>query len=217
MGSNKFINLVGEKHGKLSVVEYLGTNKYQQRMWKCVCDCGNEVIVTSHKITTYQKKSCGCLSKKHGLSNTRLSRIFKNMKQRCYNPNNPRYNFYGGLGIKVCDEWMDKKNGFIDFYNWAMNNGYQDDLTIDRIDVNGNYEPSNCRWITNQAQQFNKHVNHYITYNNKTQTLTEWALELGINRKALSTRLSRGWSVERAFTTPIQLRYNHHKEVKLCK
>ena len=136
----------------------------------------------------------------HGLSKTRLYSILRNMKQRCYNPNNPRYNVYGAIGIKVCDEWL---NDFKSFYDWAMSNGYRDDLTIERIDVNGNYCPDNCCWITNKEQQFNKHVNHFIEFNGKRQTITEWGNELNIDPNTIGTRLSRGWSIERTLTTPV--------------
>lgn len=136
----------------------------------------------------------------HGLSKTRLYGILRNMKQRCYNPKNPRYNFYGEIGIKICDEWL---NDFKTFYEWAMNNGYRDDLTIERKDVNGNYCPENCCWITNKEQQFNKHVNHFIEFNGKRQTMTEWGEELGIDPNTIGTRLSRGWNIERALTTPV--------------
>lgn len=199
MGCNAFVDYTGKRFGKLTVTKYAGKNNNGQRLWECKCDCGNTAYLTSNRVKTERSKSCGCGIRKHGLSNDRLYRILKNMKQRCYNPKNPRYNFYGAIGIKVCDEW---RNNFKSFYDWAINNGYRDDLTIDRIDVNGNYEPSNCRWITNQEQQFNKHVNHFIEFNGKRQTITEWGLELGIDPNTLGTRLSKGWDIERTLTTP---------------
>ena len=150
-------------------------------------------------------------SKKHGLYKSRLNSILRNMKQRCYNHKNPRYNVYGGKGIKICDEWMDKENGLVNFYNWAINNGYQDNLTIDRINNDKDYCPENCRWITNQEQQYNKSVNHLITYNGKTMCIAEWSNELGITSKLISTRLSKGWSVERTFTTPMQKQQHNVK------
>lgn len=122
---------------------------------------------------------------------TRLYRIFDHMKQRCYNKNNNRYKHYGGRGIVVCDEW---NSDFDVFYNWAYENGYDDTLTIDRIDVNGNYEPSNCRWITNLEQQNNKRNNVLLTYNGKTQTMAQWARELNINRYTVIKRHQRGYS-----------------------
>lgn len=112
------------------------------------------------------------------------------MKTRCYNKNYEHFKHYGERGIKVCEEWL---NDFMTFYNWSMSNGYKDNLTIDRIDVNGNYEPSNCRWLTNEEQQNNKRRNIRLTYNGKTQTITQWARELGIKRELIERRHRRGY------------------------
>lgn len=127
---------------------------------------------------------------KHGKYNTRLYRIWSRMKTRCYNKKYEHFKHYGGRGIKVCDEWL---NDFMSFYDWSMSNGYKDNLTIDRIDVNGNYEPSNCRWLTNEEQQNNKRRNIRLTYNGKTQTITQWARELGIKRELIERRHRRGY------------------------
>lgn len=132
------------------------------------------------------------------MSHTRIYRTWCNMKGRCYRKTAKRYNLYGGRGIKVCDEW---KNSFIAFYDWALNNGYQDNLTIDRINVNGNYEPSNCRWVSNLEQQSNRSNNRFITYNNMTKTLSEWARIYNLNFKTLQKRIDEGWSVEKALKT----------------
>ena len=133
--------------------------------------------------------------RKHNMCNTRLYRIWKNMKDRCCNKNNVKYQNYGGRGICYCDEWAE----FEAFGNWALKNGYTDILTLDRIDANGNYEPSNCRWITIQQQQYNKSTNHLITYDGQTQTLTEWADERRIKRNTLDARINRSkWSIGRA-------------------
>lgn len=147
---------------------------------------------------------------KHGMYRTRVYCCWNDMKQRCFNPNNKAYPNYGARGIKVCDDWLDKENGFMNFYNWAMENGYQDNLTLDRIDVNGNYEPSNCRWLTIQEQQFNKTTNHLITFNEKTQTTAEWGKELNISPILLSSRLNKlNWSIEKALSTPVKNRFNY--------
>lgn len=144
---------------------------------------------------------------KHGMSNTRLFHIWQNMKKRCHCETYRDYHRYGGRGIKVCDEW---RNDFLIFYNWAINNGYKEKLQIDRIDVNGNYSPNNCRWVTFVQQQNNRRNNRWITYNNETHTLAEWAKKVGINRHALGERLNRyGWSFEKAITTPL-LHGNYH-------
>ena len=130
--------------------------------------------------------------------NSRLHRIWNNMKQRCSNPNNDGYKYYGMRGVTVCKEWQE----FKPFYIWAMNNGYEDNLTIDRIDVNGNYEPSNCRWANKYTQANNTRQNRYIMFKNTTHTLKEWSVLLNIPYGCLQQRLIRGWSIEKALTTP---------------
>lgn len=127
------------------------------------------------------------------------------MKDRCYNIKSHAYNCYGGRGIEICDEW---KNNIVSFYNWAINNGYKDNLTIDRINVNGNYEPNNCRWVNSSIQANNRRYHKWITYNNETHNLTEWSKLLGINRQTLNKRLLIGWSIEKAFTTPVDMSHS---------
>ena len=131
----------------------------------------------------------------------RLYNIWLHMKDRCNNPNFKSYHNYGGRGISVCEEWA---NSYQNFREWSLENGYSDELTIDRIDVNGNYSPSNCRWLTRQEQSYNKRTNKIITYRDRTQTLTEWADELHINRNTLLYRIRRGWTVERALSTEMR-------------
>lgn len=131
------------------------------------------------------------------MSKTRIYQMWKNMKKRCYNPKCDKYKSYGGRGIVVCNCWL---KDFMNFYRWALKNGYKENLSIDRIDVNGNYEPKNCRFITTEEQYLNRTDNHNITYKGKTQTLKEWSAELGINYDTLRHRLNDyNWSVERAF------------------
>lgn len=129
--------------------------------------------------------------KKHGLIHHRLYRIWGCMKTRCLNKNDEHFPLYGGRGITICDEW---KHDFQAFYDWAMANGYQDNLTIDRIDVNGNYEPSNCRWLTRQEQNFNKRNTIFVTLNGETKSLAEWAAETGIYYQTLVYRYKAGKS-----------------------
>ena len=192
----KFIDLTGQKFGRLTVIKYVGKSK-----WLCKCECGNEKIVS----TTHLKndtKSCGCLraentkkrNTKHGFRYSRLYIIWKDIKRRCYNKNSKSYYLYGERGIIVCQEWLDD---FMNFYDWAMPNGYKDNLTIDRIDVNGNYEPSNCRWVDRKIQANNKRNNCNITYNNETHTLSEWAEILNINYDKLRYRIYRNWNIEK--------------------
>lgn len=154
-----FVDLTGHRFGRLSVVRLhsRSTKKpYAQPKWLCKCDCGNDVVVRRGNLTSGNTQSCGCLRDGVRGSYTpnanRLYNSWRAMKSRCSNPNNNRYYAYGGRGIAVCDEW--KK--FSAFEEWAISNGFRNDLTIDRIDPNGNYEPSNCRWISPESQAANK-------------------------------------------------------------
>lgn len=118
------------------------------------------------------------------------------MKRRCYNPEEKFYKDYGGRGIKVCDEWMDKKEGHGNFQKWAVENGWEEGRSIDRIDVNGNYEPSNCRWATPEEQANNRRNNNYVTINGVTKTTSEWARQIGISQNAFTGRINSGWTGE---------------------
>lgn len=134
---------------------------------------------------------------------TRIYSIYKGMKDRCRYKTNDNYERYGGRGIRVCEEWL---ADYMNFYNWAINNGYKEGLTLDRIDPNKNYEPDNCRWATYKEQANNTRRNNYITYNNKTHTLTEWSEILGIKRSTLSNRIvTKKWDIEKALTTPLMI------------
>lgn len=134
---------------------------------------------------------------KHNLSKTKLYKIWRGMKSRCNDKNHSKYKYYGEGGIKVCKEWADN---FLIFYNWAMKNGYEEGLTIDRIDNDGNYFILNCRWCSAKKQANNKSNNHIILFNNKSQTLMEWSEELKIKYSTLKQRILRGWTIERAFS-----------------
>ena len=194
--------MVGQRFGKLVVVSRAENDKKGQACWLCKCDCGGSTITTRYNLITGQTKSCGCIlrSPKITKSDKKLSIVLSNMKSRCTNPNNTHYKYYGARGITVCEEWqhVDK------FREWAYNNGYKPGLTIDRIDVNGNYEPSNCRWITRQEQSYNKTNNHLITYKGETKCLIQWAKEVGIDHRTIQVRLKSGWTVEKALTTSVK-------------
>ena len=136
---------------------------------------------------------------------TRLGRIYHNMKTRCTNPNYDKYKWYGGKGITICEEWM---NSYDRFEEWALSHGYKDDLTLDRIDPDGNYTPDNCRWIDRKEQANNRTSNHFITYNGKTQTIQQWSEELGILRSRIDRRLEAGWPIERIFTEPPHVEFH---------
>lgn len=136
--------------------------------------------------------------KKHGMFGTRIYRIWSCMKTRCYNKNKKQYNNYGGKGIKVCSDWLE----FIPFYEWAKNNGYKENLTIDRINSDGDYEPTNCRFITIQEQQKNRTNIHYVTINGETLCLRDWERKLGLPQGIVSRRIFDGWNIEKALFTP---------------
>lgn len=199
-------DLKGQRFGKLTVLEISHRGKDRKYFWKCRCDCGNEIVVAGSNLKTGNTKSCGCLNtekrierkKTHGMYGTRIYRIWNGIIMRCEDKNIPLYERYGGKGISVCSEWHDFKV----FYKWAIENGYQENLTIDRIDYNGNYEPSNCRWADAITQANNTSRNFYIKYNGETHTLTEWSRILNFSYELVKHRLYRGWDFEKAINTP---------------
>ena len=158
---SKINDLTGKRFGRLTVIKYYGSNKNGKSLWLCKCKCGNNKIVLGNSLVTSLTKSCGCYNKEHSkkihsthnMSYSKLYKVWQGMKTRCYNPKFIYYNNYGGRGIKICDEWL---NDFGKFYDWTINNGYKEGLTIDRINNDGNYEPSNCRWITRAEQNRNQ-------------------------------------------------------------
>lgn len=202
---------IGEKFFRLTVKEVVKDRDSSGRSrirWKVLCDCGKEILVVPYRIVSGQQKSCGCYSVElareratiHGESNTRLFSIWVNMRDRCNNEKNKRYKRYGGRGIKVCKEWQDN---YLSFANWARENGYSDLLTIDRIDVNGNYEPNNCRWADMKTQQRNRTDNRLIKLDGETKTLAEWCEIYGNNYSMVYNRISEmGWDEEKAIKTP---------------
>ncbi len=186
-------------------------NNGKKTMYYCLCHCGNLFKTSQSHLHSGHTISCGCIrnytAKKrlttHGKTGTRLRCIWGGMKNRCYNTKLKQYKDYGGRGIAVCDEW---KDDFTNFYNWSMSHGYDDALSIDRIDNNGNYEPNNCRWITQKQQARNKRNNNYITYKGVTKTISEWADYLGVNPNSFKNRVTRKWDIDKIFNQPYRRR-----------
>lgn len=209
----KHEDLAGRRFGRVVAMQYKGRAKGYQSLWSARCDCGSEFITTAGRLKSGHTQSCGCLQKErtsetktiHGFyrdasgKRSRLNRVWSAMKERCQNPNNKSFSNYGGRGITVCDEWQT----FEPFHTWAMAAGYREGLTIDRIDNDKSYSPDNCRWTTTTIQSRNKRSNVILTFNGQTKILADWALKLGMDRGAIELRLKRGWTVEKALTTPI--------------
>lgn len=196
-------DLTGQKFGRLIV---LGFSHYIKAaaVWDCKCECGNTKKIRMRCLLSGDTKSCGCIGKfttTTGFNNDRIYKCWNHMIDRCTNPKSDRYKNYGARGIKVCDEWA---NDYHTFREWAIKNGYSEKLSIDRIDVNGNYEPSNCKWSTEKEQMNNMTRNHFYEYNGKKQTIAQWAEEYGMTYRQLEQRLRTGWDIESALTRPIQ-------------
>ena len=190
-------NLVGMKFGKLTVIGFCYMGSKGHSYWLCQCECGNYKVVRGSHLKSGNVKTCGCIAprKTHGMSKTRIYNIWSKMLQRCYLKSNHAYSRYGGRGIIVCKEW----HKFEPFYDWSIKHGYSGSLSIDRINNDGNYEPSNCRWATPKQQANNTRKNRLITFDGRTKTMIQWAREKGIKQSTLSMRINKyGWSVEKA-------------------
>lgn len=210
----KIEDMIGKKFGKLTVIREIEGYKFRRRYYECLCECGNTTIVEQSKLRTGHTQSCGCLHKErliarnttHGGSKDRLYKVWRDMLDRCYNPNEKSYVFYGYRGITVCDEW---RKDYKSFKKFMVDLGYDDTLptgeqTIDRIDVNGNYCPDNCRLLTNKEQQNNKRSNKWITYKGETNNIRQWSHKLNIPEGIIQYRLNKGWDVDDIFNKPIR-------------
>lgn len=208
-GYKRKINLIGERFGRLVVIEESEPFRkkdggIQSAGWLCRCDCGKEIVVRANSLRMGKTKSCGCLNREkpsnhitHHMSNTIIYSKYKGMLARCYNKNSEGYKHYGGRGITVCEEWL---NNFQAFYDWAMANGYTDNLTIERKDVDGNYCPENCCWIPREHQAFNK-TNTIRDKNNNS--IAEMSRKAGIVEPNIARfRYKSGWSLQDAIYTP---------------
>ena len=199
-------DITGNRYGKLTVMNFVETKK-QQAYFLCRCDCGKEIIIRSNSLKMGRSKSCGCLGHPQNIihgdcGKTKLYKAWSAIQQRCENPKNKGYFKYGGRGIKLCQEWHD----YVNFKKWAVENGYKENagLSIDRIDNNGNYEPSNCRWTNIYVQSHNTRKNHNITYNGETKCISEWARVLDLERDIIWNKVRRGTDGAKAIELAIK-------------
>lgn len=202
------IDLTNKRFGKLTVLRQ-GETIGRKIGWLCMCDCGNTKLVVGGNLTKGLTKSCGCLRKetarnratKHGLCGTKLYDVYNNMKKRCYDSKSDHYKWYGAENKGICEEWLGK-DGFIVFSDWALKNGYEDGLEIDRKDNSKGYSPDNCRWVTSKQNCRNKRNNHLITIGEETKALAEWCEIYNAPYSRVSWRVQKGWDALKALTTP---------------
>ena len=201
---SKLIDITGQRFGRLLVVER-AESLPRGAAWMCKCDCGAYIKVAASKLRNAHTRSCGCLvtdtigslNKTYGMSKSRLHYIWGNMKSRCYNPNNAHYVDYGGRGITICDVW---RNDFTAFVDWAYGSGYAADLSIDRVNNDGNYEPGNCRWATAKEQANNRRSSKLHLFRGEEKSISEWGRIYGQNAHTVLYRIRHGWSLEDALT-----------------
>lgn len=197
---DKYKDLSGQRFGRLFVIERVQSNRHRRSQWRCRCDCGNEVIVVGYSLSNGSTKSCGCyrselvaeknrLNTIHGGSGTRIYQTWANMLRRCNDPKCDSYPHYGGRGITVCDTWS---KDFVVFKEWALSHGYQDDLTIDRIDNDKGYCPENCRWTTSKEQNNNRSINILCEIDGVRKTLSQWAEYANLPKTDIYSRWRRG-------------------------
>lgn len=221
----KFVDLTGRRFCRLTVLEeaepYISPKGVKSKRYKCLCDCGNRAVVVAAKLTSGNTKSCGCYQRQrakerltiHGKSKERLYYVWRDMNRVCFDPNNKDYKYYGARGITVCEEWRGD-NGRINFYNWAYDNGYKEEIlpnginkwTVERIDNDGNFEPNNCCFATMLAQGNNKRNNHLVAHCGETLTLSQAARKgntlSGINVSTFKSRVKNGMTATQATETP---------------
>lgn len=204
----KFLDKTGMKIGRLTVIK-LHSKTPKSTMWLCQCECGRQCVVSTKNLRIGHTESCGCLAKevlkensqkqKKPYRDTKLYKKWLHIKNRCNRQNKPSSKYYYEKNIRMCDEWL---NDFEAFYKWAIDNGYKEGLTIDRMDNSKSYSPDNCRWADYTVQANNRTNNRRIEYKGSVHTLAEWARILDINENKLRNRMKLGWDIERAFTTP---------------
>lgn len=204
------IDVRGQRFGRLVALGYSHTTKAGTH-WEVQCDCGKIKKVSLGSLRSGGAQSCGCLQRErasawstknagtHRLSHTSLYNVHRGMKERCYNSNSKTYKYYGGRGISICAEWI---NDFPAFAKWAQENGYKPGLKIDRRNNDGNYEPSNCHWVTHRENCNNQKNSRQIFFQGKSMTASFWAEHTGVRATTISRRINKGWSVEKALMTP---------------
>ncbi len=189
----KVLNLNQQTFGSLEVMERLENDKHGKSRWKCKCRCGNIKAVRGSDLVSGKTTSCGCNKARHNLTNHKLYKTWYDMKNRCMNSKLRAYKNYGGRGIKVCEEW---RCNFRSFYFWAVNFGYRPELTLDRIDVNGDYSPENCKWSTYLEQNQNKRNVIQIEHKGSVKTVAAFARDNGVSKHVLYKKLKKGLSIQ---------------------
>lgn len=209
-------DLTGQRFNQWTVLKFSHKNSSRNSYWICQCDCGKIRPVMGSSLKNNRTSNCGCVNAsrqaerlkktpinfKYGLCRTKLYSVYYKMIQRCYRENDWAYEWYGARGISVCDYWQED---FKHFYDWAQENGYKEGLTLDRIDVNGDYSPDNCRWVTQKEQCRNTRANAFYTINGVTKNLSAWCEESPIKYETVRYRLKKGWGIERALSEPVHI------------
>lgn len=204
-------SLIGRKFGRLTVVSQLDRDRHGHRHWECKCECGKTITPSGQALKSGNTESCGCLKNEvigsrrrtHGASKSGAYRSWCAMKERCYSEKHKNYDLYGGRGITVCDRWL---HSFANFLADMGDRPYAR-ATIERLDTNGNYEPTNCEWATQKEQCRNKRNNHTLTIDGETLTISEWADRAGLDPRVIWSRIDRKWSPEDAVKLPCQHRF----------
>lgn len=206
MGKTK-LDLVGKRFGRLTVISECNPRKYQsgtKSRFLCRCDCGALHYAQGSSLVSSSIQSCGCLRNEkattHGMARSKTYKSWAAMMSRCRNPKDPGWHLYGGRGITVCKSWWIFENFLLDMGERLPG------TSIDRIDPNGNYDPNNCRWASSKAQSQNRRNTHFVELNGQKMCVTEWERKLGMKREVMGSRLRRGWTLEKAFSCPVQQR-----------
>lgn len=194
------IDITGKKYGRITALRIDGRNKAGEIMWRCACDCGAETTIASRSLRSGNTTSCGCYKRmmakkrleKHGMSHTHIYQVWCSMKGRCLRSSSKDYPYYGGRGITVCDEWK----CFDAFYEWAMEAGYKDGLSIERVNVNDGYHPANCTWIRVEKQSENRRNTLKAEYNGEIKRVKEWSRLLGLNYNTVRAYIRQGKNME---------------------